>query len=310
MIPVVAQFLIGFIVIIISFAAGLNVLYGSVSPMWSGGNEYMDSAINAFTGLDNQVQNNVFQPYVAYWLGDITLFIYLIICGIVLVNMLIAMMGSKFADLTQKHLLLRKQHFYKGAALIELEHSIFPAPFNLPHLIFLFLTKPWWPYGEYDRWIYLMQPNPFIFTGQLRDMWCKYLDWLDRDKDEDEEQPEEEDDEDYFKEKDQYDANADEDELNAYVSKLVAIKPFIDMYFSRWQTRYREALATHRRNVMARGADDSNDDDDDQGKKEKEKGIESPQKKKSPKVVKAKKKSKDDDDDEKDPDYVAMQDKS
>jgi len=72
------------------------------------------------------------------------------------------------------------------------------------------------------------------------------------------------------------------------------------MYFARWHTQYREALATHRQNVLeARGQTSDDDDDDAPGKKGQEK-------KKSPKVVKAKKRK--DDDDEKDPDYVAMQD--
>jgi len=263
LLPVVGQFLMGFFVIIVSFAGGLNILYGSLSVLWSGGNEYMDSTQNALTGLNNRVDNFVFQPYVVYWLGDATLFVYLIICGIVLVNMLIAMMGSKFQDLTQKHLLLRKQLFAKGSALIELEHAILPAPLNIVHIIFLLITKPWWPHGEFDRWMFVVLRNPFIFTGQLRDMWCKFLAWKknphlfdDGEESEEEEQEEAADSTDeFFQEKDQYDVNASEDELNAYVSQLNKIKPFIDKYFARWHKNYVIAQITHR----LRHSDDSDD---------------------------------------------------
>jgi len=318
MIPVVGQFLIGFIVIIISFAGGLNVLYGDTSSLWSGGNEYIDSSLNAFTGIGNQVTNNLFQPYALYWLGDITIVVYFIISGIVLVNMLIAMMGSKFGDLTQKHLLLRKQHFYKGSALIELEHAILPAPFNVPHLIFLLLTKSCWPFGEFDRWMYVVLPNPFSFTGQLRDMWCKYLEWKEnKEEDEDEaEEPEaeaggDEEVDEYFREKDQYDANADEDELNAYVEKLQQIKPFVDKYFKTWHSQYRKALATHRRNEKEGRIHGDDGTDRGGGGDHKDSGNSSRKPdspKKHSKAVKSPRKTKDNDDDNKDSDYVAMTD--
>jgi len=317
----------GFFVIIVSFAGGLNILYGSLSVLWSGGNEYMDSTQNALTGLNNRVDNFVFQPYVVYWLGDATLFVYLIICGIVLVNMLIAMMGSKFQDLTQKHLLLRKQIFAKGSALVELEHAILPSPLNIPHLIFLLMTKPWWPYGEFDRWMFVVLPNPFIFTGQLRDMWCKFLEWKknphvfhehEGEEEEEEEEPEKEEAADsadeFFQEKDQYDVNASEDELNAYVSKLDKLKPFIDAYFTRWHKNYIIAHKTHRLTHH----DDSDDPTSgrlgssgskphhEEHKKEEKKEEKKPEKKKDRKKSKSSKK----DDESDDPDYIAMQDKS
>jgi len=289
----------------------------------------MDSALNAFTGIGNQVENNLFQPYVLYWLGDLTIIVYFIICGIVLVNMLIAMMGSKFGDLTEKHLLLRKQQFYKGAALIELEHAILPAPFNVPHLIFLLLTKSCWPFGEFDRWMYVVLPNPFLFTGQLRDMWCKYLEWKvaqkkkkkggeeeEEEEDEDEESEENETDE-YFKEKDQYDANADEDELNAYVEKLSAIKPFVDGYFRSWHSKYRHALETHRKHELESDTVAVSDKDEEDAiisggsgnSSKKAVSPRSPPKKKEKEKVKATKSPRTrKDDDDKDPDYVAMTD--
>jgi len=307
-------------VIIVSFAGGFNILYGEVSSLWSGGNEFVASMVNAFTGLDNRVTNNVFQPYVVYWLGDITVFIYLIICIIVLVNMLIAMMGAKFTDLTEKHVLLRKQLFARGSALVELEHAILPAPLNIFHLIVLYIWKPWWPYGEFDRWMYTVLPNPFIFTGQLRDMWCKYQEWrkdpkcLD-DGDEEEEESEDESDEDdaeeFFLEKDQYDVNASEDELNHYVIKLNKLKPFMDKYFARWHRRYKKALLTHR------GGDDGGDDGGDGGddastklKSPKKTPTKSPKSQKSPKSPKDKKKGKEKNTDLDDPDYIAMADKN
>jgi len=294
MIPIVAQFLIGFFVIILAFAGGLNVLYGDVSSLWSGGNEFMDSAKNAFTGLGNQVTNNVFQPYVFYWLGDITLFVYLIVCGIVLVNMLIAMMGSKFSDITQKHLLLRKQQFYKGEAFIEFAHSLLPAPLNIFHVIFLLLTKPCWPFGEFDRWMYYSIPNPFIFTGQLREMWSEYIDWLSQ-KNGDKEKK---DDDDYFQEKDQYDAAGDVDEDSAYVAKHAEIKPFMDSYFRTWRGKFFDEQTQ-----LGGKGDDHRKGDEKISKGKETKKISSPRE--SVKQTKSQKKRDDDDDN-----YIALQDNS
>jgi len=104
--------------------------------------------------------------------------------------------------------------------------------------------------------MYYSVPNPFIITGQLREMWSKYIAWLYKHSDDSEKENDgiykhsddsekENDGKDYFLEKDQYDAAGDDDEVSAYVAKHAEIKPFMDVYFQTWQLKFGDRQTHH-----------------------------------------------------------------
>jgi len=237
LLPIVGQFFIGFSVIIISFGAGLNMLYGAFSSEWSGGQEYIDSLQNALAGLNNRVTNNLFQPYLVFWFGDAVIFCYLIICAIILVNMLIAMMNTRFEELSSSFILQRKRNMYKGANFVFLEHTVLPMPLNTFHILWILalksVQKPTDPFRFFARWTFYTLPVQYVFTGLLRHMWIQYLEWKKQPKKDDEKENADNGGADIFKEPDRYSPDAD-GEAELYATHLASVQPFVNQYFEKW----------------------------------------------------------------------------
>jgi len=94
------------------------------------------------------IPNDGFVPLPIHWFGDLFMFVYYTLSAILLVNLLIAMMGSKFNDLMEDSSLSDKRidgewWYEMGKLLIYYERFPFlPTPFNIIQIIVVIIIYP------------------------------------------------------------------------------------------------------------------------------------------------------------------------
>jgi len=174
MLEVTSQFFLGFTVIIIAFSISFSILYGSTAPNWSNFNQFFSATQNALAGYGNTVENDGFAPYLYFWFGDAMILLYLVITGIVCINMLIALMGNMFNNLVDKQVLKRQRAFAKGDIYMQTEKFLLPPPFNLLHLIVLGTTYFCWDQRRFKRWEPKSHNDAYSVCMILKEMYLLY----------------------------------------------------------------------------------------------------------------------------------------
>jgi len=174
MLEVTGQFFLGYSLIILAFSLSFSILYGSTAEYWSNFNQFFSATKNALAGYDNTVENDGFTPYAFYWFGDVMILLYLVITGIVCINMLIAMMGNAFNNMVDKQILKRQRAFAKGDIYFQTEKFLLPPPFNLIHLMILGTSFCCWEHGRFQRWEPKSHNDAYSICMLLKEMYMFY----------------------------------------------------------------------------------------------------------------------------------------
>jgi len=110
------QFLMAYVSLIFGFGSALGVIYGTTSSNWSGVNQFFSATQNVVVTYLNLVSNSGLRWNLGW--GDFFLIILFLICNIVLLNMLIAMMNSKFSSLIDNNILRQELTFFPSKHLL------------------------------------------------------------------------------------------------------------------------------------------------------------------------------------------------
>uniref|UniRef100_A0A6B2KYF7 Polycystin cation channel PKD1/PKD2 domain-containing protein n=1 Tax=Arcella intermedia TaxID=1963864 RepID=A0A6B2KYF7_9EUKA len=120
-------------VMVVGFASAFNLIYGGSEEIFTGWAPSVFTCVTIAFGDQQFITNDEFLPLPLAYFGDLMMIVYVVLSVILLVNLLIAMMGSTYGDLMEDSRPIEGEwSVATGEILLHYERFLFlPPPLNI-----------------------------------------------------------------------------------------------------------------------------------------------------------------------------------